>query len=145
MYRNILIATDGSELAGKALEHGLRLARFAEGKATVLTVCEPFRVLSLAPAQLEESARTYREEVRKQAEAILSAAAGRAQQVGVECETLSIEHDEPHAAIIDTAHRKGCDLIVMASHGRRGLSALVLGSQTVKVLTHSDIPVLVLR
>ena len=145
MYRNILIATDGSELAGKAVDQGLLLAKTVGGKATVLTVNEPFRVITINPAQLEETARTYRDEMRKHTDGVLAMAAGRAQQIGVECETVSVQNDEPHAAIIETAHGKGCDLIVMASHGRRGLSALVLGSQTVKVLTHSDIPVLVLR
>lgn len=145
MYRNILIATDGSDLARKALDQGLTLAKAVGAKATVVTVNEPFRVITINPAQLEENAKTYRDEMRRQADTILSVAETRAAEIGVECEKVTVQHDEPHAAIIQTAHAKGCDLIVMASHGRRGLSALVLGSQTVKVLTHSDIPVLVLR
>lgn len=145
MYRHILIATDGSELASKALDHGLRLARAVGARATVLTVREPFRLMSLSPAQVGESARTWGEQARRQTEATLADATARAREAGVECETLAIEHDSPHTAIIDTAHIGGSDLIVMASRGRGGLSAMVLGSQTMKVLTRSDIPVLVLR
>jgi nucleotide-binding universal stress UspA family protein len=77
------------------------------------------------------------------AEKILGAVAMQA--AGVECETIQVEHEHPYQAIIDTADSKGCDLIVMASHGRRGISAIVLGSETVKVLTHCKIPVLVYR
>jgi len=145
MYANILIATDGSELAGKALEHGLRLARSVEAKVTVLTVKEPFYALSLSPGQVAESIRTYKEHVEEHARQVLEAAAARAAAIGVACETRSLEHGDPHAAIIETAANEGCDLIVMASHGRRGVSAFVLGSQTLRVLTHSTIPVLVLR
>jgi nucleotide-binding universal stress UspA family protein len=67
------------------------------------------------------------------------------QAAGVACETIQVEHEHPYQAIIDTADSKGCDLIVMASHGRHGISAIVLGSETVKVLTHCKIPVLVHR
>jgi nucleotide-binding universal stress UspA family protein len=83
--------------------------------------------------------------MRKYAENILGAVAQTAQAAGVACEMVQVEHEHPYQAIIDTAESKGCDLIVMASHGRRGISALVLGSETVKVLTHCKIPVLVHR
>jgi nucleotide-binding universal stress UspA family protein len=83
--------------------------------------------------------------MQEYAEKTLSAVAQAAHAAGVACDTVRVEHEHPYQAIIDTALSKGCDLIVMASHGRRGISALVLGSETVKVLTHCKIPVLVHR
>jgi nucleotide-binding universal stress UspA family protein len=83
--------------------------------------------------------------MRKHAENILGAVAQVAQAAGVACEMVQDEHEHPYQAIIDTTESKGCDLIVMASHGRRGISAIVLGSETFKVLTHCKIPVLVHR
>ncbi len=128
MYTNILIATDGSELSEKAVNHGIALAKRIGAKVTVLTVVQPLHTFTA-----------------EYAEKTLGAAARLAQASGVECEGVHVEHDFPYQAIIDTAASKGCDLIVMASHGRHGISALVLGSETVKVLTHSKIPVLVHR
>ena len=83
--------------------------------------------------------------MQEHAEKTLGAATDAAQAAGIACETIQVEHEHPYRAIIDTAELKGCDLIVMASHGRHGISALVLGSETVKVLTHCKIPVLVHR
>ena len=128
MYRNILIATDGSELSEKAVNHGIALAKRIGAKVTVLTVVQPLHTFTA-----------------EYAEKTLGAAARLAEAAGVECEGVHVKHDFPYRAIIDTAASKGCDLIVMASHGRHGISALVLGSETVKVLTHSKIPVLVHR
>jgi nucleotide-binding universal stress UspA family protein len=79
------------------------------------------------------------------AEQTLGAVAKAAEAAGIACETVQVEHEHPYRAIIDTAASRGCDLIVMASHGRHGISAIVLGSETVKVLTHCKIPVLVDR
>ena len=83
--------------------------------------------------------------MKEHADKTLGAVADAARAAGVAYETVSVEHEHPHQAIIDTAKSKGCDLVVMASHGRHGISAVVLGSETVKVLTHSKIPVLVHR
>jgi nucleotide-binding universal stress UspA family protein len=128
MYRNILIATDGSELSEKAVNHGIALAKRIGAKVTMLTVVQPLHTFTA-----------------EYAEKTLGTAARLARAAGVGCEGVHVEHDFPYQAIIDTAASKGCDLIVMASHGRHGISALVLGSETVKVLTHSKIPVLVHR
>jgi nucleotide-binding universal stress UspA family protein len=128
MYTNILIPTDGSELSEKAVSHGIGLAKRIGAKVTVLTVLPPFQI--------------FRAE---HAEKTLGAAARLAQAAGVACEGVHVEHDYPYQAIIDTAASKGCDLIVMASHGRHGISAVLLGSETMKVLTHSKTPVLVHR
>lgn len=145
MYKNIMIPTDGSELAGKAVLDGITFAKEAAAKITVLTVTVPFHVLSLDPQVVEDTPVQYKRQVQEHAAKLLDAIAKTAKAAGVACETVQMEHEHPYKAIIDTAKSKGCDLIVMASHGRRGISAIVLGSETVKVLTHSKIPVLVHR
>jgi nucleotide-binding universal stress UspA family protein len=143
MYTNILIATDGSELAGHAVQHGIGLAMRIGAKVTVLTVSPPFHVFTTDTQMIEDTAAQYQARMQQRAEKILGAVAHLAQAAGVVCETVHVEHEHPYQAIIDTAASRGCDLIGMASHGRRGISAIVLGSETVKVLTHSKIPVLV--
>jgi nucleotide-binding universal stress UspA family protein len=145
MYANILIPTDGSALAEKAAQHGIALAKRIVAKTTALTVSPPFHVFTTDTQMLEDTPAQYQARMKQRAEKILGAVAHAAQAAGVACETVHVEHEHPYQAIIDTAVSKGCDLIVMASHGRRGISAIVLGSETVKVLTHSKIPVLVHR
>jgi nucleotide-binding universal stress UspA family protein len=145
MYRHILIATDGSALADKALVHGLAVAKALTAKVTVLTVTEPFHTFAVRPEQVTSTAPVYQQHAREHAEHVLDKASQAAQSVGVECRPLHVEHPHPYEAIIKTAGERACDLVVMASHGRRGASALVLGSETTKVLTHSKIPVLVYR
>jgi nucleotide-binding universal stress UspA family protein len=145
MYTHILIPTDGSELAGKAVQDGIALAKRIGAKATALTVLPPFHVLTTDTQMLEDTPAQYKVRMQAHAEKTLGAVAQAAQTSGVACEMVHVEHEHPYQAIIDTAGSKGCDLIVMASHGRNGISAIVLGSETVKVLTHSKIPVLVHR
>ncbi len=145
MYANILIPTDGSELAGKAVQHGLALAKRIGAKATVLTVLPPFHTLTTDTQMIEDTLPQYKARMQKHAEKTLGAVAQAARAAGVLCEMVQVEHEHPYQAIIDAAASKGCDLIVMASHGRHGISAIVLGSETVKVLTHSKVPVLVYR
>jgi nucleotide-binding universal stress UspA family protein len=145
MYKNLLIPTDGSELARKAIQHGVALAKAIGAKVTGLTVTAPFRVVTLAMGVVEDATTDYQKRMQENATKILGAITETAKAAGVACETVLAEHDYPYRAIIDTARSQGCDLIVMASHGRGGIAALVLGSETVKVLTHSNIPVLVHR
>src|ERR1700746_2987313 len=145
MYTNILIPTDGSQLAEKAVQHGIVLTKRISAKVTVLTVLPPFHVFTTDTQMLEDTPAQYKVRMQAHAEKTLGAVAQAAQAAGVACETVLVEHEHPYQAIIDTAESKGCDLIVMASHGRHGISAIVLGSETVKVLTHSKIPVLVHR
>jgi nucleotide-binding universal stress UspA family protein len=146
MYRHILFATDGSNLAEHAVTDGLSLAKFVGAKATVITVVElwfgsqPF----MQPWSLQELGN-YNEQIKKQAAGVLSRAESAAKQAGVSCDTIQVEEVRPYQAIIATATDRDCDLIVMASHGHSGLSAVVLGSVTNKVLTHTNIPVLVVR
>jgi nucleotide-binding universal stress UspA family protein len=149
MYTHILIATDGSELAQKAVDHGFSLARKLGSKVTVLTVTEPFPIYAMAgelgmattPIDLE----AHRQSGRELAAKILAKAKVSAGKSGVDVETLHVEEIRPAEAIIEMAREKDCNLIVMASHGRRGLSRLLLGSQTMEVLTYSPVPVLVIR
>ncbi len=145
MYKNILIPTDGSELAGKAVKHGANLAKYLGAKVTLLTVTTPYHIFTLETRMVEDTPAEYTKEVQVDAAKLLTSAAETVKAAGVACETAQVDHEHVYQAIIDTVKSKGCDLIVMASHGRRGVSAIVLGSVTVKVLTHSRIPVLVHR
>lgn len=145
MYRHILIPTDGSTLSLAAAQKALEFARDAVAKVTVLTVVEPFHVFTSDTEKLESTAEEYERQAGRAAGSHLADVALKAEAMGVACDTVQVVSDEPYQAIIDVASQKGCDLIAMASHGRRGLAALVLGSVAVKVLTHSTIPVLVYR
>ena len=145
MYTNILLPTDGSELSGKAVGHGIALAKRIGAKVTVLTVLPPFHTLTTDAQMIEDTPAEYKARMQKHGEKTLGAATHAAQLAGIECKTVQVDHEHPYQAIVDTAKSKGCDLIVMASHGRHGVSAIVLGSETVKVLTHCKIPVLVHR
>jgi nucleotide-binding universal stress UspA family protein len=145
MHRHILIPTDGSELSQNAIDYGMALAKSVNAKVTVLTVSTPFHTFAVEPGLVTDTPEQYEKRMATLAAKYLNAAKEAALAAGVSCETMHVEHDQLHLAIIETAARQSCDLIVMASHGRRGISAIVLGSETVKVLTHSTIPVLVVR
>lgn len=137
MYKHILLPTDGSQLSEKAIEHGVALAKALNAKVTAVTVLPPLSTTaseSVTGSDSSERARQYLEMVRKVAAAS-----------EVTCNALHLESDLTHQAIIAAAENRGCDLIVMASHGRGSLSTIVLGSVTAKVLSHSKIPVLVFR
>lgn len=145
MYRHILIPTDGSALSDEAVGYGVQLAKAVGARVSVVTVIEPFHVFSLEVDQLEDTPDEYGRHAAQRAARILMKAEAIAAAAGVTPETIRMDDDQPYRAIIAAAQKNGCDLIVMASHGRRGISALVLGSETAKVLTHSAIPVLVYR
>jgi nucleotide-binding universal stress UspA family protein len=148
MYQHILIPTDGSDLAEHAVKEGLSLAKSLGAKATVMVVVElwlgsqgPF----MQPWSIQQLGE-YNEQAKKQAASVLNNAENAARQAGVSCGTIQVEEVQPpYQVIITTAADRGCDLIVMGSHGRSGLAAVVLGSVTNKVLTHTKIPVLVVR
>jgi len=140
MYRHILIPTDGSKLAEHGVTHGLALAHSVGAKVSVIFVVEPFSELT---GRLLEAVATYAELRKEQAASVLDRAANAAREAGLSCEIIQMENAQPHEAIIAAARDKGCDLIVMSSHGRSGLSALLIGSVTNKVLTHAKTPVLV--
>jgi nucleotide-binding universal stress UspA family protein len=145
LYQNILVPTDGSEFANKGAEQGVLLAKEIRAKVTAVTVTEPFHVISVAPRQIEYTRSEYKKHTDAVADKALGFVLDAAKRAGVACDTVHVEHEHVYRAIIDAAASKGCDLIAMASHGRHGVSAVVLGSETVKVLTHSKIPVLVYR
>ncbi len=145
MFKHILIPTDGSDLSRKAVLYGVRLAKESGAKVTALTVAAPYPVAAMDAVLVPVAEDEYDEQSRALGEKALQQVTMAADAAGVPCETIREVHDQPYRAIIDAAHALSCDLIVMASHGRRGISALLLGSETVKVLTHSTIPVLVYR
>jgi nucleotide-binding universal stress UspA family protein len=148
MYRNILIATDGSTLAGKAVSHGLGLAKSTGAKVTAVVVEAPFNIFDVPESrarQMSEAFAQHAESIKRHASKVLGDVADAAKKAGVPCDTVQVEHEQPYEAIIKTANDKGCDAIVMASHGRSGISAVLLGSVTNKVLTHTAIPVIVVH
>jgi nucleotide-binding universal stress UspA family protein len=123
----------------------MALAKRIGAKVTVLTVLPPFRTLTTDTQMIEDTPAQYETRMQEHADRTLGAVAAAAQGAGVECETVQVEHEYPYQTIIATAGSKGCNLIVMASHGRHGISAIVLGGETIKALTHCKIPVLVHR
>jgi nucleotide-binding universal stress UspA family protein len=147
MYKHILIPTDGSQLSDKAIEAGIDFARFIHARVTGFTAVPEYQI----PGEAELMSRhaislpDYERDAKKQAEIALQPIADRARAAGVDYDAEFTLSDFPHEAIIRAAEKHGCDLIFMASHGRRGLSALVHGSETQAVLTHSTIPTLVYR
>ena len=145
MFQHLLIPTDGSDLSQKAVLYGVEFAKQVGARVTALTLTEPYHVASMDAVLVSVGEDEYEEESRRLSDQALAHAKAAADAAGVPCETIREVHDQPYRAIIDAAHARNCDLIVMASHGRRGMSALLLGSETVKVLTHSTIPVLVYR
>ena len=145
MFKHILIATDGSELAERAAAQGIGLAKSIKAKVTVVTVTEPWTALLAGEASLAFPVDDYNEAAAANAARILAATADIAKKQDVSCATVHIKEQFPAEGIIAACKSHGCDLIVMASHGRRGLAKLLLGSQATKVLTLSTVPVLICR
>jgi len=146
MYKHILVPTDGSTLSAKAIKVAAKLAKVSGARLTGLSVMPPNPMPIYAESVSYGIApRNYREIKEKAAKKALAVVKIEAETSGVQVSTLSLTADQPWRAIINAARSKRCDLIVMASHGRSGLSALLLGSETAKVLTHSKVPVLVCR
>ena len=145
MFKNILVPTDGTERSALALQTALRLASLGGGRIVGLHACAP---MLLAPEDHVSSDRAHgawRRERVQLAKDALAYVTRRAGEEGVPAETVLSPSDTPWEAIVQCARDRGCDLIVMASHGQRGLAALLLGSETQRVLTLSAIPVLVVR
>lgn len=145
MYTHLLLPTDGSPLSSHAIDEGLALAKSLGAKATILTVVEPFHSFNVSSELLAEVRENYEKSSRENAGKVLQAATDRADALGVQAETILAHGEHPDQQIIKAATGAGCDLVVMASHGRRGVNALLMGSVTQKVLTHSSTPVLVIR
>jgi nucleotide-binding universal stress UspA family protein len=146
MYRHILIPTDGSVLAQNAIEQGVSLAKSLGAKITALVAETPFFVFDVPYWEMNDLRAAFDEQaddVKRHAAEVLDGVAETARNSGVPCTTVHVVKDHPYEAIIATAKENDCDLIVMASHGRSGIAAVVLGSVTAKVLTHTKLPILV--
>jgi nucleotide-binding universal stress UspA family protein len=150
MYANILLSTDGSDVARKGLEHGIALAKALDAKVTVITVTEPLPIdfggghaggWIPSPEEVDR----YDAACKERAGKVLNEAQAMAEPIGISTELLHIPNAHPASAIVETAKSRDCDLIVMGSHGRRGLKKLFLGSQTSEVLADGSVPVLVVR
>ena len=148
MFKHILVSTDGSKLSGKAIRTAVRLASATGAQLTRRYVIPPYVAPMYGEAAIyvpAVSPKRYKELTQREARKALAAVEIEARTAGVDYRGESLTANNPWEGIIRTANAKKCDLIVMASHGRRGLAGLVLGSETTKVLTHSKIPVLVCR
>jgi len=148
MYKNILIATDGSDMAGKAVSHGLSIAKFLDAKVSIVTVTELWSAFEMA-SKVETIDRQaidhYEEKAANRAEAVLKSASESAKNLGIDCTLVHIKDQHPAEGIIDAANSNNHDLIVMASHGHRGLKKILLGSVANEVVSNSNIPVLIYR
>jgi nucleotide-binding universal stress UspA family protein len=147
MFKNILVPSDGSSLSQKAVKEAIALAKVSGAKLTALHVYpkfsgSPYGTFGPAEDVLEEA---HNRQAREQGDKLFASVAKQAEAAGVSFASALVESNDVWKQIIAVARKKKCDLICMASHGRRGLSGVVLGSETQKVLTHTDIPVLVLR
>jgi nucleotide-binding universal stress UspA family protein len=148
MYRHILVPTDGSPLSMKAARTAAHLARAVGARITAIHVMAPYMPLvgsDPSAYAVAYSVKEYEKAARSQADKALARVTAAAEAEGVKCAAAAVTHANPWEAIVDAARKRKCDLIVMASHGRRGLAAVLLGSETTKVLTHSKTPVLVCR
>jgi nucleotide-binding universal stress UspA family protein len=144
MYKRILISTDGSEITQKAVQSAIDLARATGAQLFAISVKEPFpysAISEMQPVPPQEFFDAQERIAGERVKAVVSAAGA----AGIACHAHTVEALHPWEAILDHAKTQNCDLIVMASHGRRGLSAMLLGSETQKVLTHSSLPVLVIK
>jgi nucleotide-binding universal stress UspA family protein len=145
MFKHILLPTDGSELSNAAIHSGIQFAKSINAKVTGLTVIVPSHTLILGPDTFRNNEEKYYEDSRNQAENYLAVITRAAQEAGVACDAAYVDAPFAYEAIIKVAEQRGCDLILMASHGRKGVQGLLIGSETAKVLTHSKLPVLVYR
>jgi nucleotide-binding universal stress UspA family protein len=148
MYANILLSTDGSDVARKGVKQGIALAKALNAKVTVITVTEPMYIDyggghagGYIPS--EEEVASFDAACKERAGKALDEARAMTEQIGISVELLHVPNAHPATAIVETAKSRGCDLIVMATHGRRGLRKLFLGSQTSEVLVNGSVPVLV--
>ncbi len=150
MFRHVLVPIDGSELSRTAVKHAVCFAKDVKGRVTFLFVMKDYHVSMLHSEDDEENIdpiapNDFTDAMRTHADRILQAARAEAGAEGVPVDTVAVTNDEPHKAIIEIALSRSADVIFMASHSRRGLASLLLGSVTQKVLSNSKIPVLVVR
>ncbi|MFS8977360.1 universal stress protein [Cupriavidus necator] len=145
MFKHLLVPTDGSPRAEAMAARAMAFASRIGARVTGLHVIPEYHLLTYRLTSLQDTKDTFAAETARHADTFLAAITRAAGQAGVPCETVTATDDHPWQAIVQCAQQRDCDLIVMSSHGRRGLQALLIGSETQKVLTHSTIPVLVFR
>jgi nucleotide-binding universal stress UspA family protein len=145
MYKRILLPTDGSEASQRAIQSGVAFARSIGAELVAMTATPPFHTFTLDSDMIEQTPEAYAQASESRARRLLDEVLSAARDAGVPCTTEQRVSDEPYEAILAAARERKCDLIAMASHGRHGIKALLLGSVTQKVLVHSAIPVLVYR
>jgi nucleotide-binding universal stress UspA family protein len=148
MYKHIMLPVDGSELSLKAVDEGLKLSKSTGARVTFLNVVPHFSLnvsAGLASDAVKKLEKSREDEYKKAGVKIIAQLDAQAKADGIESDGVVSVGDYPYEEIISNAEEKGCDLIMMASHGRRGLDAVLMGSETAKVLTHTKIPVLVVR
>jgi nucleotide-binding universal stress UspA family protein len=145
MFKHILLPTDGSERSEAAIQKGIQFAKSINAKVTGFHVILPFHAFTFQTEMLEDTKEQFERDSKAHAERFLDVIKKAAEEAGVRCDTDFVVASHPYDAIIKAAEEKGCDLILMASHGRKGVQGLLIGSETQKVLTHTKIPVLVVR
>ena len=145
MFKQILLPTDGSDLSERAVLAGISFAKELGAEVVGLSVVPEFHTFTVDTEMLEDTKDEFASATRKRAEKHLSFVSEAARSAGVPCSVSQVISDDPYEAILQTAKERRCDLIIMASHGRKGIKGVLLGSETQKVLVHSDIPVLVYR
>lgn len=145
MFKHILLPTDGSDLSERAVLAGISFAKEIGAQVTGLTVLPEFHTFTYKTEMLEDTREEFTAATEQQAAKHLAFISDAARSAGVSCATVHVVADDPYDAILQAARERSCDLIIMASHGRRGVKGVLLGSETQKVLVHSDIPVLVYR
>ncbi|MFL6675909.1 MAG: universal stress protein [Massilia sp.] len=145
MFKQILLPTDGSDLSERAVLAGISFAKELGAQVVGLTVTPPFHTFTYDTEMLEDTREEFAAATERRALQTLSFVSDAARSAGVPCTTCKVTADDPYEAILQTARERKCDLIIMASHGRKGVKGVLLGSETQKVLVHSDIPVLVYR
>ncbi|HAV38323.1 MAG TPA: universal stress protein [Massilia sp.] len=145
MFKHILIPTDGSELSERAVLAGVSFAKEVGAQVTGVTALPEFRTFTLDSDMIETTEDEYLAASERRGDKFLATVVDAARAAGVTCNTVLARSDRPAEAILHTARERGCDLIIMASHGRHGIGSVLLGSETQKVLVQSAIPVLVYR
>jgi nucleotide-binding universal stress UspA family protein len=145
VFKHVLLPTDGTDHGVQAVTRGIEFARSVGARVTGLHVMTPFYLYTLDGVLVGDTEEDYERENRARAEQYLAEITTAAEKAAVPCEVTSVTADHPWREIIHVAQERGCDVIFMASHGRSGMAALLLGSETMKVLTHAKIPVLVYR
>ena len=145
MFKHLLLPTDGSAFSEAAARRALQLAKEQEARVTVIHVVPEFHVLSYRTSLMEGTREEFLAHCKAQAQHFIAEIEKVAREEGVPCDSVVASSDHPYEAIAATAEREHCDLIVMASHGRRGIAKFVLGSQATRVLAHTSVPLLICR